>query len=267
MALNRTGAARVLPALGLANVAIVSLTMASIHPTPTQTPKLPLVFRDILVTVLASIALFFLLNSTNHRIGSFFSSRYVLFAAIFAGFLVSLLINGRSRLLALCLVGSQAIVFGTVNPVMHGLRVITSSQLYTFVRSHPEVLNGKWIVFSDSVVNSGFFAATGCEVYTGTRYLPDVDHFPIFRAAHIDTQKLNRLGFLDAHLRKTDEKIQVEVPETVVMKWDVRPNDQIVRDLGIRYVALDSRPPDKAELGLVRLASGPVDGFWLYRLP
>jgi hypothetical protein len=264
LALNRTAAARVLPALGLANVAILALCVSA----PRAVGKHPSdISRQIGVTVLAGLVFFFLFRATNHALGSFFSTHYLVLAAVFTGFLVSLVLHGSSRILAALLVTSQTIVFGTVNPVMHGLGVITESNLYNFVRKHPDLLLGKWVVFSDSVVNSGFVAATGCNVYTGTRYLPDVDHFSTFAANGIDTTRLNRLGFLDAHLRQRNERLQVDVPQTVIMRLDVSPNDPLLREIGIRYVAVDSRPPDTAVTGLVPLSPTPIDGFWLYRLP
>ncbi len=192
--LQETGGSRVLPALGLANIAIVTLYMASLRDQDTERSVAVSWLRSAGLAAVGWVVMLLILRATNQRLGFFFSRAEVTLAALVAGILISFVVSGRKFELALALIIPQAALFGSVNPVQRGLPVFTSSDLYVFVRNHPALLRGKWLVFSDSVVNSGFIAATGCDVYTGLRYLPDIDHFGLFAANRYQLNALNRDG-------------------------------------------------------------------------
>jgi hypothetical protein len=196
----------------------------------------------------------------------FFTADQVLFATFFVAGLITLLISGRKIALAVALVIPQALLFGTVNPLERGVGVFTSSELYKFVRRNPQLLNGKWFVFSDAVVRSAFVAATGCEVYTGDHYLPDIDHFPLFAQSGLDPAAFNRLGYLDASPIPPGDKSSVEF-RAPVLRWKVSPADPILPRIGIQYIAFDQPPPAPWVSKLIPISSGPVDGFWLYQFP
>ncbi|MBV8553222.1 MAG: hypothetical protein JOY54_18140 [Acidobacteriaceae bacterium] len=263
LGLNRTFGARVTPALGLANVAIVVLCAATMRANSLRI-KTPWIR---LAAAAAGFAMLWLaLHWADGKLAAFFTGKQVLFAALFTTVLVFLFLSGWKLTFAMALVLPSAIVFGAANPVEQGMGVFTKSELHQFVRQNPQLLNGKWIMFSDSVVNSGFLAATGCDVYTGTHYLPDVDHFPVFAAHGLDLQTLNRSGYLDAHLRGPEEKMRLERPSPVVVQWDVSPADPILKELGIKYAAFDRQPSADLLQFMEPLASKPVDGFWLYQL-
>jgi hypothetical protein len=263
LALDRTAGPRTFLALGLANVGIVALTAASTRRFQFRNTGTALAYYAC-VAGLCSAILFFALRATNEKLGLFFTMGAVLFATFFVAGLITLLVSGRKVGLALALVIPQALLFGTVNPVERGVGVFTSSELYKFVRRNPELLNGKWILFSGAVVGSAFLAATGCDVYTGDHYLPDIDHFPLFAQTGLDPAAFNRLGYLDAHPIPPNEKTSVEffVP---VVRWKVSPADPILPQIGIRYVAFDQPPPAAWVSKLVPISSRPIDGFWLYR--
>jgi len=116
-------------------------------------------------------------------------------------------------------------------------------------------------------VSTGFLAAMGFQVYTGTHYCPDIDHFPLFRKNHLDTAILNRLGYLDAHPLKAGEISTVTLENPVVVRWNVSPTAPILKQIGIKYVAFDTVASPVISDGLIPLSNGPVDGFWLYRIP
>lgn len=265
LALNRTAGPRTFLALGLANVGIVTLTAASTRRIQFRKTGTALVYYAC-VAGLSSAILFLVLRATNENLGLFFTTAQVLFATFFTAGLITVLVSGRKLALALALVAPQALLFGTVNPIQRGLGVVTSSELYKFVRHNPQLLNGKWLLFSDAIVNSAFLAATGCDVYTGDHYLPDIDHFPLFAQSGLDPAAFNRLGYLDASPISPNEKTSVEffIP---VLRWKVSPADPILPRIGIRYVAFDQPPAAAWVSKLVPISSGPVDGFWLYRLP
>jgi hypothetical protein len=262
--LNQSAGARMLPALGLANVAIVSLSAATIQMYSSNRNRRRTWIRGAVIATAAIAAFFLLLWITNAMLGHFFTTGQVLFSGVLAAIPVTLLLMGRRRLLALAIVVPNVLAFGSVNPVQRGLTAITSSELFRFVQDNPTLKNGKWIIFSDAAISSGFLAATGCDVYTGTHYLPDVDHFQFFAAEDLDLHVLNRLGYLNAHLRSTGEPARVTLWQPIIVRWDVSPSDPILRTLGIRYVAFDSKPPAIAA-HLIPLSSHAIDGFWLYR--
>ncbi len=263
LGLNRTMEARILNGAGLANIAIVVLCGACLTQNGFTAKKRWIRWA---APAIGFAILFFALRYTDRKLDSFFSTRQVLIFAAITTALVFLFLSRRKWAFALALLLPQAIIFGPVNPVVRGVSVFTGSSLRHFVQQNPSLLKGKWIDFSDSVVNSGFLAATGCEVYTGTHYLPDIDHWGLFRANHLDINLLDRLGYLDAHLRRPNEPMKLELLQTVVVQWDVSPADEILKQLGIRYAAFDQPLDSYWSSFVVPLSSGPIDGFWLYRL-
>jgi hypothetical protein len=122
-------------------------------------------------------------------------------------------------------------------------------------------------VYSDTPVSSGFLAAVGCRVYTGTRYLPDIDHFALFASHGLDLNALNRLGYLDGHAVPPGARSEFDLDAPVIVRWNVAPQDPTLRQIGIRYLAFDARPAAGISNGLISLSSQPIDGFWLYKLP
>jgi hypothetical protein len=260
LGLDRTGGARVFPALGLANVAIVVLC---------GSVRLPVLQNNWMRAALAIVGLasiLFLLHVVNAKFDHFFSRQEVLLATVMATGLMYLFLARHRWAFATLLLLPQAIMFGRVNPIERGLSVYVDSDLRKFIDQNPALLRGEWLVFSDSVVNAGFFAATGAHVYGGTHYLPDIDHFSLFADHHFNLDILNRDGYLDAHLRRPNEPVRVELPAAVVVQLDVRPGDPILKELGVRYVAFDFLPDNNALKDLRALCAEPVDGYWLYEL-
>ena len=71
-------------------------------------------------------------------------------AASYTTVVIVAVIENRFRLLAVLLVLPHIAVFGLVNPVDRGLRVVESAPLFRFVRARPELLRHRWIVYSAS---------------------------------------------------------------------------------------------------------------------
>lgn len=259
--LNRCTPARCMPALGLLNVSIVALMISGCKAWRTSLRKLDFGFFCVATALLA-----WWFIAVNHHLGEFFTSWQLMRAALIAALLATLLAGGRKRLLAVCLVVPQALVFGGVNPVEQGLPVFTKSELHDFVHSHADLLSGRWLVFSDTPVRSGFLAAEGLDVYTGTRYIPDIDHFALFSSRGLNLSVFNRLGYLDAHPIRQGQATQFVLTSPVVVEWDVSPEDPLLPELGIRYVAFDVKPVTNDVQDLKLLSDKPVDGLWLYRI-
>ncbi len=261
--LERSGPSRALDVLGLANIAIVCLCGARFvnRAAPQRRWR-----RDIAWLLGASAIFGGILAYGNVYLSHYFSAPELAIVALFLGVLSILWINGRWRAFSLLLIIPHAVAYGTVNPVERGLPMFTESAFHQFVQSHRELLDGKWLVYSGTVVRSGFVAAAGCQVYTGTRYLPDIDHFSLLAASGLDVNLFNRLGYLNAKPTPPGIPAHFEPNPTIVVTLSVAPNDPLLRQLGIRYVAFDQEPTANLLEGLTPLHPGPLDGLWLYRL-
>jgi hypothetical protein len=244
-------------------VAIVALCASHLRPF---SPAMPRLRKLLLAFAILAMAILVLL-AANARLNHFFSRAELLCFAAFLAFLVYTFIAGRQIPLMFGLVIANIIYFANVNPIERGLTAITGSPLFAYVQTHRSLLDGKWLVYSDSPVSTGFLASMGFQVYTGTRYCPDIDHFPLFRSYGLNTTVLNRLGYLDAHPLKPGETSTVTLENPVVVRWSVAPTAPILKQIGIKYVAFDSVASPVISDGLIPVANGPVDGFWLYRLP
>ena len=266
----RTFGSRSLPALGLANIAIVCTCMAGWRARAREAWN----WQPVLVSVFVMGFLFKALQITNRHLDQFFLKSQVFAAALFITLLVWLLLTGRKRLLALALVLPQAIAFGTVNPLHRGLDVITSSEFYAFVQHHPDLRNGEWMVFTDPNwgdrfdpnAASSLIAATGCHVYTTSTYLPNVDAFPLLSASHLNMEIANRLGYTTAVALPPGAKPSLELVGPAQILYSLSPSDPLLRQLGITYVAFDRKPAPAMTAGLVPIADKEVDGLWLYRI-
>ncbi|MFL6447238.1 MAG: hypothetical protein ACJ746_06060 [Bryobacteraceae bacterium] len=262
-AFDKVPAARAMPALGLANVGVVTLCASLLKP---WSGRIKTAYKLLLAgSVFGISALVFI--AINVKLDHFFSRLELLLIAAFTTFLIIAFITGQGASLMFGLVAANIIYFGNVNPIERGLPVITNSSLFGFVQSHRTLLDGKWLVFSDTPVGTGFLAAMGFQVYTGTHYCPDIDHFPVFRQYHLDTAILNRLGYLDAHPLKPGQTSTVTLDNPVVVRWNVSPTAPILKGIGIKYVAFDAMASPVVSDGLIPVSNGAIDGFWLYRIP
>ncbi|MBV9767237.1 MAG: hypothetical protein JOZ48_20520 [Acidobacteriaceae bacterium] len=266
LGLNLTGWTRCLPALGLANISIVALCMSANQTNRFE--KARGFFEVHFLIRLAGIFTIFLtiILLTNQALSTYFSWKEVLFGVFSATMLVILMLESRARLLAATLIIPQAFLFGGVNPIERGLSSFTSSELYRFVRSHTELLKGRWLVYSEREMPSGYLAAMGCDVYTGVKYLPDIDHFQLFASKGLSVADINRIGIVFARAAEANIPSSVETPLPFVIRWKVSPSDPLLRDLGIRYFAFDQKPPETIAVPLLPMTKNPVSGLWLYRL-
>lgn len=263
LALDRTWGSRCLPALGLANTAIVCVFVASFRKYDRSPPA-----RISLSLIGIFSALFAYLLLADGSYARFFSWWEVVIATGFTAAIILCVKEGYKLPLALLLIVPHVTLWGLVNPIERSAGVFTSSHLFRFVQSHKELLAGKWLVFTDSFEAPGFLKATGCDVYDGERYQPEIDDFGLFRAAGFKTANLNRLGYLLAQPIQpgVQRSIQVDPRIGVIINWKVSPFDPLLPKLGIKYLAFDRKPPTNVSSRLLPLANGPLDGLWLYQL-
>ena len=258
--MSMTWGVRCLPAIGLCNIAIVAICMSSPRKWPaTSAHGLFASLYGIFVVVLC------LLLVTDKVFAQYFSWTEVGIATAATTLLIALILNDRKMWLGVALVVPQAMLFGSVNPIQQGIGVVTSSELYRFVQTHKEVLNGKWFVFSDSHITSGFLASTGCDVYTGLKYLPDIDHFHLFASVGLPVDAFNRDGLLVALPLAPNQRSSVEVPLPFEVLWRISSADPILKLLGVRYFAFAQKPSDLIESQLVPLTTEPISGLWIYK--
>ncbi len=266
--LNRTFGGRCIPALGLANVGILGVCLAN-HRFYASTPWKTWALRAI-SGLMGTLLFLWIFAVADDHMDHFFSTRDIFWGSVALAVAVTLMIASRHRVLAIALVGSHALFFGAINPVQRGVHVFTQSALFRFVHSDPALTRDRWIIYTDQPTLSGLFAGVGCEIYTGTRYLPDIDHFSLFKQRGLDLEGFNRLGYLLVTLPDEDRQTKLHLINPVIVDWKVSPLDPLLKQIGIRYVAFDAisePPPPWAARGLIKLADHPVDGFWLYRLP
>lgn len=265
--LDRTWASRCMPALGLANVAVVVVFLGSSVVPDGPALSIPKLSRLTGMFVGIFLVMVSVCLMIDELYGNYFSLEDTLLAALFVSVLVYLLMEGPRFLFASLLVTSHLLAWGLINPVERGLEPITSSSLFRFVRGHKALLDGKWIVFSNSYAAPGFLKATGCEVYNGEQYQPDFDHFRLFASNGLNVAALNRLGYLlmEPLPDGTKSSVQVET-NAVLIDWKISPFDPIVRQLGIRYLAFDREPAPEISARLIALTPAPMSGFWLYAL-
>jgi hypothetical protein len=266
MLLHRTLGSRLLPALGLANIAIVAIVISGRRSASTRIGGIA--HREVTGVLVVAFSVAFLVGFVllQPHVQNFFSPRELLWGSFLAGACSALLVLHRPCMLAALLLVSHAVAFGTVNPVKRGMQVFFGSNLYRFLHSNPDYTRQRWLIYSKAVERSGFFAAAGGEIYTGTRYLPDIDHFSLLRSRGVDVTVLNRLGYLTALPIARDEQTTVKLINPLIVEWDVAPNDPLLKQVGLRYVAFDEEPDPELVEGLRSLSDRAVDGYWLFAL-
>jgi hypothetical protein len=255
---------RTLHVLGLVNVAMAGLALA----TASKERYAPLhtnsVFLQAAVVFGAVASVLWL---ADRSLDDFFTVRQVVVAAVYTSVLVVALLRNWFPLLAVSVLVPQLVAFGLVNPLDRGFSVLDSAPLFRFIRSHPDLLRDRWIIYADSHVYPGFFTAAGCDVVTGLKIEPDLKALARFLPAGATRDLINRSGYLIAALELGNAPPRFEYTSLGLVKWRVSPLDPRLRQIGVRYVAFMYEAPVKIASRLKPLTSGSVSGFWLYELP
>jgi hypothetical protein len=255
--LDKLAPQRTLPALGLLNVAIVTVVLSA----PAWRRRMSIDSKMVIAVpgVLISLAI------ANSRMGDFFTWREILLTGVWLVPLAGFLWAGRPQAFLFTALVPSIYFFGLINPVSQGIGGVTTSALFRFAEAHSELREGKWLVMAPEMP-FGIFAASGLDSYTGMHYLPPVHDFKIFEAHGVDAAILNTGGILTAKLIGAEEKSTAKSMSEGVVEWDVNPHDPILKELGIRYVAFEHAQPPEMIAGLRALSKLPVSGFWLYEL-
>ena len=107
------------------------------------------------------------------------------------------------------------------------------------------------------------FNAVGCRLFSGSKYLPDIDHFAQIRAHGLDLNILNNLGYISTLELPPGQPPKAEQGKYGVF-LKVSPLDPLVRELGIQYLAFHHPPSEAVLAHLKPLAPGNLSEFYLY---
>lgn len=259
--LDKTGGGRMIQVLGLVNIALVALSLSFTRESTRTGGRLPQTLA-LGGTVFAIV--FPVLLLTNEALARFLTIRELLIAAFYASVLVLAVIQSRFLMLAACLLLPQILVFGLVNPVDRGLRVVESSPLFQFIQSRPELLRHRWIVYS--YPESTFLGALGCDVVTGVKYVPDLRAFRVLDRAGAHQNLVNRGALVTAE-PVYDQPAAFELVPPNILRVRINPLDSALREIGVRYAAFKDAPPPEVAARMRPLATSRVGGLWLYELP
>ncbi len=262
--LDKTGSHRSQHVMGLVNVGLVMLFMSLSRTSGDHARDL----RQSLVLGVAVFAVIFpVFQVVNTALANFLTLGQVAVAASYISILIVAIAENRLSLFAVFLLVPQFAVFGVVNPIGRGLRVVESSPLFEFVHTHPELLRDRWIVYSGAVPHSGFFNAVGCEVVTGLDYVPDLRSLSMFDPTGAQREIINRSVYFLAEPKYDEGPAKFELPEFNMVLWRVSPLDPGLRHIGVRYAAFVQPPPPHIAARMKPLSTEPISGFWLYELP
>jgi hypothetical protein len=261
--LDKTGSYRSQPALGFVNVALVMVFLSMWRKPVAQ----PARFAVVMLAAAAFAVLFSVFQVVNAAVANFLTIGQVTIAALYFTVLVVAIVENRRRLLAAFLLVPQFAAFALVNPIDRGLRVFESSPVFEFVRSRPELLEDRWLVYSRAWTDPGFFNAVGLDVLTGLDYVPDLQSLSVFDPTGAQRSIINRSVYFLAEPKYDDGPSTFELPEYQVVFWRVNPLDPRLRRIGVRYAAFAQAPPPHIAARMKALSPGPISGYWLYELP
>ena len=260
--MDKVGAGRCIHVLGLVNVSLVALSLSFRRTGGGKDWRWSLVLGAAVLAIVYPALLL-----TNSRLADFLTTPELVTAAGYLTLLIVAVIESRFRLLAVVLVLPHIVVFGLVNPVDRGLRVVETAPLVRFVRARPELLRHRWVVYSPSPPDSTFFAAVGCDVVNGLKYVPDLKTLSVLDPTGAQRDLVNRSAWLLAEPEYGNRPAVFEQVPPNLLRMRVNPLDPALRDIGVRYAAFSREPPPEIAERMKLLAGWRVSGFWLYELP
>jgi hypothetical protein len=261
--LDKTGSGRSMHVLGFVNVALVAICLSLTRLPEAPAPRW---WRAAAMGVAIFAIVLPLMRWINASVAGFLTAGQVAAIACYMTVLALAVLQNWFKTLSTALIVPHLAVFGLVNPVDRGLDVFESAPLFRFMQGRPDLLRQRWIVYSPSVPDAGFFTAVGCDVLTGLDYVP-VKGLEVFDADGTYRDLLNSALYLLTVPRFDDDRAVFDMAGPNVLRLSVSPLDPRLRSLGVRYAAFASPPPISAAARLKPLSAGPVSGFWLYELP
>ena len=229
------GGSRSMHVLGLVNVTLVALCLSF------RKREAKRGVRDSAMLTAVVFATFYpLCLLGNISLGKFLTATEVALAAVYTTIVAVAVIEARFKLLVAAVLLPHIALFAFVNPVERGLAAVESVSLFQFIHSRPELLRSRWVVYSDTWMDSGFFTAVGCDVVTGLKYVPDLKALSLFDPTGAYPNVVNQSGLLIAQPEYGTAAPRFEQIQTGIVRWKVNPFTRAFRDIGVRYAAFRS---------------------------
>jgi hypothetical protein len=271
--MNKSGIGRSTHVLGLVNVALVSLYLGM---RSAQTEITGGIRRTVTLGLVVWAFVYVVFLWTNRHLADFLTSGELLEASGYTAIMAVAVLENRLGVVAAGVVLPLIMTVGLVNPMDRGLRAIESTALFQFMRSHPDLLAHRWIVYSArpiggdalaSVSRLGLFSAVGCQVMTGLKYVPDLRALRAFDPDGSQQELINRSVWLIAEPEFSGRRAAFQQVRSDMILLTVSPLDPALKQAGVRYAALPQPPPPEIAAQMRALSGNPIDGYWLYQLP
>ncbi len=264
---------RCLPAMGLANIAIVC-TYLSMQPLRSSLSQQAMPARvrwpfDLSRLLLFVVAVYFCLLSTNQYFHAFFASSAVLLGTLYLAMALFFVVKRWRLALATWILVPHIYFYGLVQPIDRGLDQLTGSPLFRLVHGDDKRLRQeRWLIYSRWIEPPGLFTAIGCEVFNGLKYVPPLDELRPFDPQGVNYSLLNQAAYFVAKpLVEESARSTFVKSGPNVITWSVSPLDPELKQRGIRFAAFDQLPDPAIRNKLKPLLPHAVNGFWLYELP
>jgi hypothetical protein len=253
------------PALGLINIAIVVTFVSTFRPAHTKAfmfrKENLRTFAGLLVLPLIALAC---VNSVYRQFFTYFE---IGTAAAYMAFLVFCLCQNWRWSLATALLLPTIATTALVNPVDRGLDVILNSSLSATIKRQPELRDSRWLVFSSQVALSGFFSASGLDLFNGLKIIPPLDELALFDPTGKYASVFNQSCYLVAQVQTEARPAEFESPNPGLVLWKVSPLDPKLKEIGIKYLAFDTLPDSSIRQKLKLIFKEESTRIWAYELP
>jgi len=253
---------RALLTIGVANILFVLTTLSVITERPQK--------RERVVAILSLVATFSLiwlyLQCAAIFNPKFLTSwRLALLLLLNSGVVLALVLR-RIRVFAIGFCGLLVATNALVNPVMVGLGPLLRSApnivIRNLVRREPAAA---WAAY-DSNVNSELLLASGANVVSGVKVVPDLEFYRVFDPESRDQFVYNRYSF--AHFVFRHDRVSVGLryvafPTHLV---SIHPLNTALRGRNVRYFLFTHPFPDPASEGIELVEALPQNRIWIYRV-
>jgi hypothetical protein len=207
----------------------------------------------------------------NEKTNHFFQSWQISAVSIFFPLIICLLLNHKKLLFCLSVLFVVVLSTYSVLPVSQGLGFITDKKLYHTVKtivSKDSV--GKWLVYG-SALHSGFITAAGANVFSGTKYNPDISAMKILDPSGKRDSIYNRFANIAIVNRPEDDKVGFKLFYEDFYGIAISPFSEKLKDLGIKYLLM---PDDTTyynieqgkSRGVAPVFDKPIDKFWVLEI-
>jgi hypothetical protein len=260
---DKVRAERVIPAIGLANVMFVAVTLSTIGRSTLSFFRRNLIW-SILVAIILLLYGFHLKSDAVPWLPVWgIVGISALFSAI-AYFMVSNRLPLFYAFMALVLAPNL-----TINPVTAGLGAILHKSLFHFVQNIvSRDPSAGWAIFGD-FREANFLMATGANVFNGTRFVPNLHSMAVLDPRSENLDSYNNYGSISLSPNESDSDaglVRFSHPYSDYCAIQISPSSPKLQLMGIRYVGFTYMPRKNEIARLTPLSDMPFhDRVFLYR--